>query len=237
MYIWQQSISLKIKRLFEINVIWDNEYRISRTSEVVTIVVQSNHADNYNHQNRVCISQTDTRLIFYGQWKDGETNLPGFIAMNIKPFYAGPRTIILSNKRNYAWSKSEYLWNQRRYLYKIFWKSFSHRCKWFRIIFMSVLENDHGHCTLFVISKFILPPHETSWSGSFCFEGGSLYFETTENAASVRWPRSSGRWDFRAWRFAQHSCSLFQFSQGYWPEPAGALSHVFYCMCLSTFSP
>ena len=182
MYIWQQNCSLKIKRcLFEINVIWDNEYRISRTSEVVTIVVQSNHADNHNHQNRVCISQTDTRLIFYGQWKDGDTNLPGFIAMNIKPFYAGPRTIILSNKRNYAWSKSEYLWNQRRYLYEIFWKSFSHRCKWFRIIFMSVLENDHGHCTLFVISKFILPHHETSWSGSFCYEGGSLYSETTEN--------------------------------------------------------
>ena len=80
------------------------------------------------------------------------------------------------------------------------------------------------HCSWFQILH--CHPHETPWSGSFCWERVSFHSETTEKhvlfsvssvcdlhrqAASVRWWLSAGWWDVRAWHFGQQSCSSFQF--------------------------
>ena len=95
-------------------------------------------------------------------------------------------------------------------------------------------------------------PHEAPWSDTFVLRGfpftlrqqkSMFYFliwlvcNLRRHAVSVRLRLSSGHWDVRAWHFTQQSCSSFQFSPGYWPESAEALSCVFHCMWLSTFSP
>ena len=152
-------------------------------------------------------------------------------------------------KEKYTLLKSEYLQNQRRYLPEVFRKFSPNRCKWFRINFMSILENDHHHCTFFVISNFVVPHSQSIMTRQLLFLRGfpftlkqqQIFFSrlalSVTCAASVRWLYRAW-WDARAWCFAQQSCSSFsQFSQGYWPEPAEAWSCVFHCMWLSTFSP
>ena len=94
--------------------------------------------------------------------------------------------------------KLEYLWNQGRCLHEIFWKLSLHQCKWFRINFMSISENDQGHSTFFVISNLPLPHPRSTITRQFLFRENcpSLYNRKTWGFFIARhclWPALTHR--------------------------------------------
>ena len=95
---------------------------------------------------------------------------------------------ILSHKRNCTLLKSKCLSDQR--LLEIFWKLSSHPCQWFSINFMSISENDRGHCTFFVISKFLMPLPRSTIAKYFCLDRVSLHPETAEKHVFPRLAQS-----------------------------------------------
>ena len=107
-------------------------------------------------------------------------------------------------------------------------------------------KKGHGHCTLFVISNFVLPHSRSTiirqilfwegflslWNNMFFLDWHSLWPALTRRVCQVTTVfRTTG------WHFAQQSCSSFQFLWGYWPKPAETLPRAFHCTWLSMFSP